>query len=115
MAPRSALPSAATPKKLRQCVRQRGRVGRKGKLDLARAVELPKDDHVGFRAVYQAADGREYEHFTIVYVPTVRFGHHSTADHRWINECVAVGGRILMLFEANSDEVFVEAPAAGPP
>ncbi|MBB4402998.1 MULTISPECIES: hypothetical protein [Rhizobium/Agrobacterium group] len=65
--------------------------------------------------VYQAADGREYEHFTIVYVPTARFGHHSTADHRWINECVAVGGRILMLFEANSDEVFVEAAAAGPP
>lgn len=65
--------------------------------------------------VYQAPDGRDYKHFTIVYVPTVRFGHHSTADHRWINECVAVGDHILKLFEANSDEVFVEAAAVGPP
>ncbi|TKV70730.1 hypothetical protein [Rhizobium sp. AU243] len=66
------------------------------------------------RGVIAAPNGRDYEHFTIVYVPAARFGHHSTSDHRWINECVAVGDRILMLFEANSDEVFVE-DAAGPP
>lgn len=28
-------------------------------------------------------------------------------DRHWINDCVTVGDHILMLFEANSDEVFV--------
>ncbi|MCD1265453.1 hypothetical protein [Shinella sumterensis] len=50
-------------------------------------------------------------HFTIIYVPTKRFGRHSATDHCWINECVAVGDRILMLLEANEDEVSVEASA----
>ncbi len=59
--------------------------------------------------VHLAPDGREYPHFTIVYVTSDRFSRHSAADHRWINECVAVDGRILMLLEANEDEVFVEA------
>lgn len=27
--------------------------------------------------------------------------------HYWINEIVAVGGRLLMLFKANNDEVFI--------
>jgi len=60
--------------------------------------------------IHVASDGREYPHFTIVYVPPDRFGRHSASDHRWINECVAAGGRILMLLEANTDEVFVENP-----
>lgn len=60
--------------------------------------------------VHVASDGREYPHFTIVYVPPERFGRHTERDLRWINECVAVHGRILMLFEANEDEVFIEAP-----
>jgi hypothetical protein len=64
--------------------------------------------------IHVGTDGREYPHFTIVYVPADRFGQHSKQDHNWINECVAVDGRILKLLEANSDEVFVEA-AAGPP
>lgn len=59
--------------------------------------------------IHRAQDGREYPHFTIVYVPAKRFGRHSAADHCWLNECVAVGGRILMLLEANDEEVFVEA------
>ncbi|WLE00848.1 hypothetical protein PX860_27330 (plasmid) [Agrobacterium leguminum] len=59
--------------------------------------------------VHHGRDGREYPHFTIIYVPAKRFGRHSAADHCWLNECVAVGGRILMLLEANDDEVFVEA------
>ena len=59
--------------------------------------------------IHHAQDGREYPHFTIIYVPAKRFGRHSAADHCWLNECVAVGGRILMLLEANDDEVFVEA------
>ena len=57
--------------------------------------------------IHRGQDGREYTHFTIIYVPVERFGRHSAADHCWINECVAVDGRILMLFEANSDEVFI--------
>ncbi|MCA1869598.1 hypothetical protein HW571_28735 [Agrobacterium genomosp. 3] len=64
-------------------------------------------------AVHKAKDGREYPHFTIVYVPADRFSQHSETDLRWINECVAVDGRILMLLEANTDEVFVEAVAGG--
>jgi hypothetical protein len=58
--------------------------------------------------MHRAQDGREYPHFTIIYVPVERFGRHSATDRCWINECVAVGGRILMLLEANDDEVFIE-------
>lgn len=52
-------------------------------------------------------DGRDYPHFTIVYVPAERFGRHLSSDLCWINECVAVHGRILKLFNANSDEVII--------
>lgn len=62
-------------------------------------------EHVG-------EDGKSRLHFTIVYVPVSRYGHHRDIDHRWINECVAVGGRILMLFEANTDEVFIDEPVS---
>ncbi len=62
-----------------------------------------------------ASDGREFSHFTIVYVPPDRYGRHTERDHHWINECVAVRGPILMLLEANEDEVFIEIPAVGPP
>lgn len=65
--------------------------------------------------VYVAPDGREYPHFTIVYVPPDRYSGYTERDLRWINECVAVHGRILMLFEANEDEVFIEDPDVGPP
>lgn len=59
-------------------------------------------------SVHVAPDGREFSHFTIVYVPADRFGRHSKLDCNWINECVAVDGRILKLLEANRDEVFIE-------
>lgn len=37
---------------------------------------------------------------------------YDSRDYRWIGECVAVGNRILKLFENNHDEVFVvPAPA----
>lgn len=62
--------------------------------------------------IFTTKDGRSFEHFTIVYVPSERYGRHTPQDHRWINDLVAVGGRLLMLFELNQDEVFVEA---GPP
>lgn len=58
--------------------------------------------------IHVAPDGREYPHFTIVYVPVDRVGRHSTADYHWINECVGVDGRILKLLEVNTDEVFIE-------
>jgi len=58
--------------------------------------------------IHRGQDGREYPHFTIIYVPVKRFGRHTGADHCWLNECVAVGGRILMLLEANEDEIFIE-------
>lgn len=51
--------------------------------------------------------GETLPHFTIVYVPGDRAAKYRDVDRHWINECVAVGDRILMLFEANTDEVFV--------
>ena len=63
--------------------------------------------------VQVAPDGRDYPHFTIVYVPSERFGRHGKLDRNWINECVAVDGRILKLLEANLDEVFVEGAVSG--
>lgn len=56
---------------------------------------------------YAAPTGETLSHFTIVYVPANQATKYRDTDHHWINECVAVDGRILMLFEANSDEVFV--------
>ncbi len=56
---------------------------------------------------YAAPTGETLSHFTIVYVPSDRAAKYRDSDRHWINECVAVDGRILMLFEANSDEVFI--------
>ncbi|MBX3583253.1 MAG: hypothetical protein KF810_15290 [Rhizobiaceae bacterium] len=56
---------------------------------------------------YKAPTGETLSHFTIVYVPPDRAQKYRDSDRHWINECVAVGDRILMLFEANCDEVFV--------
>lgn len=56
---------------------------------------------------YAAPTGETLSHFTIVYVSSDRAAKHRDADRHWINECVAVGDRILKLFEANTDEVFV--------
>ncbi|PZM12933.1 hypothetical protein [Rhizobium tubonense] len=60
------------------------------------------------------ADGKEYPHFTIVYLPAGRLDRHSKLDRNWINECVAVNGRILKLLEANLDEVFIEGAVSDP-
>lgn len=65
--------------------------------------------------IHFASDGREYPHFTIVYVPADTLIRHSKPDHNWISECVAIDGRILKLLEANSDEVFIEPLAVAPP
>jgi hypothetical protein len=56
---------------------------------------------------YAAAMGETLSHFTIVYVPSDRASKYRDSDRSWINECVAIGNRILKLFEANTDEVFV--------
>ena len=56
---------------------------------------------------YAAPAGETLSHFTIVYVPPDRVAKYRDTDRHWINECVAIGDRILMLFETNSDEVFV--------
>ncbi|TQN59944.1 hypothetical protein FLX27_19585 [Agrobacterium tumefaciens] len=63
--------------------------------------------------VHLASDGRERSHFTIVYVPSERFGRHGKGDLNWINECVAVDGLILKLLEVNLDEVFIEDAVSG--
>lgn len=62
---------------------------------------------------YTAPTDERLSHFTIVYVTPDRAAKHRDSDRNWINECVAVGDRILKLFEANTDEVFVvdRAPA----
>jgi hypothetical protein len=56
---------------------------------------------------YAAPTGETLSYFTIVSVPSNRAAKYRDSDRHWINECVAVGDRILMLFEANSDEVFI--------
>jgi hypothetical protein len=56
---------------------------------------------------YQAPTGETLSHFTIVYVPSDRAARYRNSDRHWIDECVAIGDRILKLFEANKDEVFV--------
>lgn len=56
---------------------------------------------------YAAPTGETLSHFTIVYVPPDRTSKYRDTDRCWINECVAIGDRILKLFEANTDEVFV--------
>ena len=65
---------------------------------------------------YAAPTGETLSHFTIVYVPPDRASKYRDSDRSWINECVAVGDRILKLFEANTDEVFVVSSiqTAGP-
>jgi hypothetical protein len=56
---------------------------------------------------YTAPTRETLSHFTIIYVPPERMEIYRETDRYWINECVAVGNRILMLFEANADEVFI--------
>jgi hypothetical protein len=56
---------------------------------------------------YVTPTGETLSHFTIVYVPHKLAAKYRDADRHRINECVAVGDRILMLFESNTDEVFV--------
>jgi hypothetical protein len=56
---------------------------------------------------YTAPTRETLSHFTIIYVPPDRAQKYRDTDRYWINECVAVGDRIVMLFEANEDEVFV--------
>ncbi|RJG39938.1 hypothetical protein D3Y55_32320 (plasmid) [Mesorhizobium sp. DCY119] len=63
--------------------------------------------------VHVAQDSRDYPHFTIVHVPSERFGRHGKLDRNWLNECVTVNGRILKLLEANLDEVFIEGAVSG--
>jgi hypothetical protein len=56
---------------------------------------------------YAAPTGETLSHFAMVYVPPDRAEKYRDTDRHRINECVAVGDRMLMLFEANADEVFV--------
>jgi hypothetical protein len=56
---------------------------------------------------HAAPTGETLSHFTIVYVPPDRSSKYRDSDRSWINECVAVGNRILKLFEANTDELFI--------
>ncbi|TIU65447.1 MAG: DUF1419 domain-containing protein [Mesorhizobium sp.] len=58
----------------------------------------------------------EYQGYpSAAYMPPDCTEKYRDTDRHWINECVAVGDRILMLFVANSDEMFVvrSAKAAG--
>lgn len=62
---------------------------------------------------YVAPTGATLSHYTVIYVPSDSAATYRNADRHWINECVAMDGRILMLFEANTDEVFVVERARG--
>lgn len=50
---------------------------------------------------YAAPTGETLSHFTIVYVPPNRAAKSHDSDRHWINECVAAGDRVLMLFAAS--------------
>ncbi len=52
--------------------------------------------------------------FTIVYVPSDRAAKYSDSNLHWMNECVAVGDRILKLFEANTNEIFTVDRSVAP-
>lgn len=56
---------------------------------------------------YAAPTSGTLSHYTVIYVPPDNAATYRNADRHWINECVALDGRILMLFEANTHEVFV--------
>ena len=73
----------------------------KGPYTYAALVTLARE---GYRLTYR----RRFQTYTIIYVPPDRYGVHSERDFHWLNEIVAVGGRLLKLFEANPDEVFIE-------
>ncbi len=61
---------------------------------------------------YAAPTGETLSHWTIVYVPPDRVAKYSDSDRHWINECVAVDDRVLMLFEVNTEEA-CRAPPGG--
>lgn len=61
---------------------------------------------------FTALTGEIFPHYTIVFVPPDKQHRYRDRDRHWINECVAVHGRILKLFKANPDEVIVEATPA---
>lgn len=57
---------------------------------------------------YDAPEGGHYTYHGLAYVPEDVFDQKRHESHyRWINELVAVGGRILKLFENNPDEVII--------
>lgn len=56
---------------------------------------------------YAAPTGETLSHFAIICVPPDSAATFRGPERHWINECVAMDGRIRMLFEANTDEVFV--------
>ena len=60
---------------------------------------------------YAAPTGETLSYFTIVYVPPDRTAKVRDSDRHWINECVAVGDRILMQFEANTGRSFRRRPS----
>jgi hypothetical protein len=62
--------------------------------------------------VHVAPHGSDYPHFAIVCVPSERLSRYGELDCKWINECVAVDGRVPKLLEANLDEVSIEGAAA---
>jgi len=45
--------------------------------------------------------------FSIVYVPKEKINKYQTTDHHYINELVSQDNKILKLFVANIDEVFL--------
>lgn len=70
------------------------------------------------QAMFTVPTGEAFPHFTIVVVSPGRCGRHPDQVRHCLNEYVAVDGRILKLFEASNDEVFVverARPISEPP
>ena len=68
-------------------------------------IVISVEGHEYFRGV----DGQIRKTWTVTFVPERKWPSRRETDHCWINECVAVDGRILMLFENNDDEVLIKS------
>lgn len=63
--------------------------------------------------IYKPKEGGSFEHWSLSLCDPTKKKKKLKAT-AWINEVVAVGTRLLMLFESNDDEVLIETTAAPP-
>ena len=65
------------------------------------------DDHLGVVISVNPYEVYGLTTFSIVYVPKEKINKYRENDHCYINELVSQDNRVLKLFVANTDEVFI--------